>query len=54
MSTSWDKTLKVWDARTGVCLNTLYVDGMLNACVFHPDREHIVAVEAGGVYFCDG
>ena len=51
MSASADQTLKVWDARTGACLSTLYVNGQLNACAFHSDGEHIVAVGAGGVYF---
>ena len=41
----------VCDARTGACLSTLYVDGLLNACAFHPEREHIGAVGASGVYF---
>ena len=43
--------VKVWDARTGVCLSTLYVNGWLLACAFHPDGEHIVAAGTGGVYF---
>jgi hypothetical protein len=51
VSASWDKTLKVWDARTGVCLSTLYVNARLFACAFHPDGEHIVAAGSGGVYF---
>ena len=51
VSASRDQTLKVWDARTGKCLSTLYVNGRLNACAFYPDREHIVAAGAGGVYF---
>jgi WD40 repeat protein len=51
VSASWDQTLKVWDARTGACLSTLYVNGQLNACAFHPDGEHIVAAGADGVYF---
>src|SRR5947209_3450803 len=51
VSASSEDTLKVWDARTGACLNTLYVNGPLNACAFHPDGEHLVAVGAGGVYF---
>ena len=51
VSASDDQTLKVWDARTGACESTLYVDGPLNACAFHPDGEHLVAVGAGGVYF---
>ena len=51
MSASGDQTLKVWDARTGACLSTLYVNGRLDACAFHPDGEHIVAAGNGGVYF---
>jgi WD40 repeat protein len=51
VSTSVDQTLKVWNALTGACLSTMYVNGVLNACAFHPDGEHIVAVGAGGVYF---
>ena len=51
VSASYDQTLKVWDADTGECLSTLYVNGQLNACAFHRDGEHIVAVGAGGVYF---
>ena len=51
VSASYDSTLKVWDARTGACESTLYVDGPLNACAFHPDGEHLVTVGAGGVYF---
>jgi hypothetical protein len=51
VSASLDETLKVWDADTGACLSTLYMNGRLDACAFHPDGEHIVAVGAGGVYF---
>jgi WD40 repeat protein len=51
MSVSDDRMLKVWDARTGACLSTLFVDGKLNACVFHPDGEHILAAGTGGLYF---
>jgi WD40 repeat protein len=50
-STSNDWTMKLWDAHTGACLCTLLVNDDLNACAFHPDGEHIVAVGAGGVYF---
>jgi WD40 repeat protein len=50
-SASVDYTLKVWDARTGACLSTMYVNGRLHARAFHPDGEHLVAVGAGGVYF---
>jgi WD40 repeat protein len=51
VSSSFDQTLRVWDARTGACLSTLYVNGPLTTCAFHPDGEHIVAVGSGGVYF---
>ena len=51
VSVSYDQTLKVWDAHTGACVSTLYVNGWLKACAFHPDGEHIVAVGEGGVYF---
>jgi WD40 repeat protein len=51
VSASIDGTLKVWDVHTGACLSTLYVNGWLFACAFHPDGEHIVAAGAGGVYF---
>ena len=51
VSTSSDETLKVWDAHTGTCLRTLYVNGHLEACIWHPDGEHLIAVGASGVYF---
>ncbi len=51
VSASYDQALEVWDSRTGTCLSTLYVNGPLAACAFHPDGEHIVAAGAGGVYF---
>jgi len=51
VSASYDWTLKVWDVRSGACLSTLHVNNQLNACAFHPDGEHIVAVGDGGVYF---
>jgi WD40 repeat protein len=51
VSASYDKTLKVWDERTGACLSTLYGNSWLHACVFHPDGEHIIAAGVCGVYF---
>ncbi len=51
VSASGDNTLKVWDAYTGAYLCTLYVNGPLTACAFHPDGAHIVAAGEGGVYF---
>jgi WD40 repeat protein len=51
VSASYDQTLKIWNTQTGACLSTLYVNGWLHSCAFHPDGEHLVAVGAGGVYF---
>ncbi len=51
VSTSSDETLKVWDVHTGTCLRTLFVNGHLDACVWHPDGEHLIAVGDSGVYF---
>ena len=51
VSASEDNMLKVWDAQTGSCLATLLVDGFLNACVFHPDGEHLFAAGRHGLYF---
>jgi WD40 repeat protein len=51
VSASGDNALKVWDARTGACLSTLFVNGRLLACAFHADGEHLVAAGDGGVYF---
>src|SRR6266478_8913814 len=51
VSASRDQTLRVWEVRTGACLSTLYVNGRLYACAFHPDGEHLIAAGMGGVYF---
>jgi WD40 repeat protein len=51
VSASADGTLKVWNTQTGACLSTLYVNGWLLSCTFHPDGEHIVAAGAAGLYF---
>lgn len=51
VSVSDTGTLKEWDVNTGAYQSTLYVNGPLNACAFHPDGEHLVAVGEGGVYF---
>ncbi len=53
VSASYDATLKVWDARTGACLLTFPVEGMLEACAFHPDGRHLVAGGVSGVYFLE-
>jgi WD domain, G-beta repeat len=49
VSTSADRTLKVWGARTGQTLATLFADGPMLCCVIH--GEMIVAGGARGVYF---
>lgn len=51
VSASADQTLKVWDASSGVCLLTFPLNGALSGCAIHPDREHLVACGALGLYF---
>ena len=43
--------LRVWDARSGTLLTTIYFDGRLKDCAWSPTGESIGAVGAGGVYF---
>lgn len=51
VSASYDNTLKVWDAHTGACHDTLLAGGQLYGCAFCPDNNHIIAVGKEGVYF---
>ncbi|WP_268887436.1 hypothetical protein [Ktedonobacter robiniae] len=37
--------------KTGQCLLTFPVDGVLSGCIFHPDEEHLVACGWQGAYF---
>ena len=50
VSVSNDGTIKVWHLESGVCLTTLYVDGPLYCCSWHPDGEQIVAGGVRGSY----
>lgn len=43
--------VKVWDARMGACLATLYVDGSLATCAFYPDGKQLVVAGDAGLYF---
>ena len=49
VSASDDDTLKIWDARAGTCLITFPVEYALQACAFHPDGKHLVALSQEGV-----
>jgi WD40 repeat protein len=51
VSATHDGALKVWDGRSGECLSTLYIDGLLYDCACSADGEIIVAAGARGVYF---
>jgi hypothetical protein len=51
VSASDDDTLKVWDAHTGACHDTLLAGGPLYGCACCPDNIHIIAVGSEGVYF---
>jgi WD40 repeat protein len=47
ISASGDKTLKVWDLRTGLLIATFHCDGAARCCAF-ADNQRIVAGDAGG------
>ncbi|MCB0168359.1 MAG: hypothetical protein KDI79_29290, partial [Anaerolineae bacterium] len=51
VSVSRDKSIKVWDARTGVCLTTLFVDEPLLDCACSTEAKSIIAVSMAGTYF---
>ena len=42
-SGSWDKTLKIWNAKTGKCDSTLTVDSAVYSVAFSPDGSKIAA-----------
>ncbi|MGV1038024.1 MAG: WD40 repeat domain-containing protein, partial [Candidatus Nanopelagicales bacterium] len=47
VSASWDYSLKLWDAHSGVVLRTLIGQGgPLHRCVFSPDGHRIVSTSA--------
>jgi WD40 repeat protein len=50
-SASDDKTVRLWDARTGVCLALLAVDDTLDSCAFSPDGRQLVATGGKGIYW---
>jgi dipeptidyl aminopeptidase/acylaminoacyl peptidase len=44
-SVSWDTTIKIWDAASGICLTTLSGhDGAVNAIAFSPDGTKLASV----------
>ena len=51
VSASRDQTLKVWEMESGECLTTLYLDGPLSGCAWHPDGQRIIASGARGLYW---
>ena len=50
-SASGDGSLKVWATESGTCVATLYVDGPLLSCAWHPDGNQIIAGGTRGVYW---
>ena len=43
VSGSWDKTIKIWDIKTGECLNTLeWYSDWVNSIAISPDGNYIV------------
>jgi WD40 repeat protein len=51
VSTSADSTIRIWSVSRGECETTLYVDSVLEDCVWMPDGRGVVAAGAAGVYF---
>jgi WD40 repeat protein len=43
VSASWDKTLKIWDVKSGLCDQTLVGNKAVHACCFSPDGKRIVS-----------
>ncbi len=43
VSASWDKTLRIWDVKSGQCDQTLIGNKAVNACRFSPDGKRIVS-----------
>ena len=54
ISASRDRMLKAWNARTGACLSTLYVNDQLNTCAFHPDGSILLRRGRVACIFCGG
>jgi WD40 repeat protein len=50
VSASADKTLKIWDARSGQMLSTFSGhDDSVDTCAFSPDGTHIASASADGM-----
>ena len=48
-TTSWDKTTKLWDPRTGACLCTLEGHtGLVLSCAFSPVGRLLVTTDTDG------
>jgi WD40 repeat protein len=50
---SWDKTIKVWNAKTGKCESTLSVDSPVYSVAFSPDGSKIAATYSDKVQLFD-
>lgn len=48
-TSSYDKTIKVWDIRTGTILRTIKQNSLIDAVCYTPDAEHIVTGGQDGI-----
>lgn len=44
LSTSLDKTIRIWDMKTGACLRTIVDIAEVLCCLFHPENNNIFVV----------
>jgi WD40 repeat protein len=51
VSASFDKTLKVWDLKSGQIITTFTCDAEARCCTFADDRRIVAGDSAGRMYF---
>jgi WD40 repeat protein len=49
-SAGQDRTIRIWDPRTGEAATMLRVDQRLETCVWHPAGDRLFAGGSAGVY----
>lgn len=44
-STGWDRTVRIWDVKTGYCVKKIYLDQKPNTLAFSPNGEYLAVTE---------